>query len=202
MAVPAYPLAHEEDRGDWPAPGEWTYEEYLRLPDDGNRYEVIRGVLYVTAAPRWEHQDAGSELELRFRLFVRKRRLGVVVRAPFDVRLPSGISDPVQPDLVFFRKGNTPRPGSHTFEGVPDMVVEILSPGTYHRDHTVKLPAYEEAGVPECWLVDPGARTVVVYVLAAGRYVELVRGGVGDSVRSSVLPGFRVKVGDLFVVED
>ncbi len=201
MAQPAYKFPTEESGQSWPAQGAWTYGDYLRLPNDGNRYEVIRGVLYVTAAPRWEHQDAGSELETRLRPFVRNRRLGVVVRAPFDVRLPSGISDPVQPDLVFFRKGNAPRRGSHSFEGVPDMVVEILSPGTYHRDHTVKVPAYEEAGVPECWLIDPGARTVVVYVLEDGRYVELVRGGAGDEVWSSVVPGFRVPVEDLFVEE-
>jgi hypothetical protein len=132
MAVPAYPLAHEEDRGDWPAQGEWTYEEYLRLPDDGNRYEVIRGVLYVTAAPGLAHQFAAGEVTRHFVTFVHDNRLGMVFPAPFDVRLPRGIGTPVQPDLVVFLAGNEPRVGP-TMEQVPDLVLEILSPSTRRR---------------------------------------------------------------------
>jgi Uma2 family endonuclease len=198
MAEPAYALPREKDGYDWPAQGEWTYKDYLRLPDDGNRYEVIRGVLYVTASPTWKHQSAGSRFERRLAAFVERRKLGEVGRAPFDVKLPFGIASPVQPDLVFFRKGNTPGLDDNSFEGVPDLVVEILSPRTRRRDLTVKLDAYRDAGVPEYWLVDPAERTVVVYVLEKGRYTELVRGGERDVVWSSFVPGFRIKVRSLF----
>ena len=200
MAEPAYAFPRRKDGRSWPAQGEWTYEDYLRLPDDGNRYEVIRGVLYVSASPFYKHQTAGSELETRFRSFVRRRKLGSIARAPFDIKLPCGIANPVQPDLVFFRTGNTPNPDDGYFEGVPDLVVEILSPRTRHRDRTVKYKAYQDAGVPEYWLIDPDAQTVVVYVLERGKgYVEWVRGGIGDVVWSSVLTGFRLKVSALFV---
>lgn len=199
MTEPAYKLPRETDGQSWPAQGEWTYEDYLRLPEDGNRYEVIRGVLYVSPAPTTEHQYSSNEFAFRLSLFVRENSLGRVFTAPYDIRLPYRISDPVEPDVMFFRRGNEPRRGTACFEGVPDLVAEILSPGTRRRDQTVKLQAYQDAGVPEYWLTDPGARTVVVYVLEKGKYVELVRGGAGDTVWSSVLPGFRVNVTDLFM---
>ena len=199
MAVPAYPLRSEEGRGNWPAQGAWTYEDYLRLPADGHRYEVIRGVLYVTAAPIPRHQFAVLKLGRFFDEFVFDNGLGVVLAAPMDVRLPSGIADPVQPDVVVFLKGNEPRWELSYYQGVPDLVAEVLSPSTRRRDRTIKMDAYRDAGVPEYWLVDPDARTVVVYVLEPGKgYTERCRGGVGETVGSSVLPGFRVEVAGLF----
>lgn len=196
MAVPAYPL---EDRGDGPAPGEWTYEDYLLLPDDGSRYEVIRGVLYVTPAPIPKHQLAVVKLVRFFDEFVSDNDRGVVLTAPLDVRLPFGIADPVQPDVVVFLKGNKPRWEMSYFQGTPDLIVEVLSPSTRKRDRTLKMDAYRDAGVPEYWLVDPDARTVAVFVLEPGTgYTERCRGGVGETVGSSVLPGFRLEVDGLF----
>jgi Uma2 family endonuclease len=201
MAEPAFKLVRGQRDPTWPAPGEWTYEDYCRLPEDGKRYEVIRGFLHVTPSPRAEHQFSLFELSFHLSAFVRERDLGMVLIAPFDIRLPAGLANPVQPDVVFFRKGGEPRRGSGFFAGAPDLVAEILSPGTRRRDRTVKLAAYQEAGVAEYWLLDPQARTVLVHVLGAdGKYAEQARGGVGDAVESSVLPGFRVKVGALFMV--
>jgi Uma2 family endonuclease len=198
MAVPAYPLRSEEGGGNWPAQGAWTYEDYLRLPDDGNRYEVIRGVLYVTAAPSLEHQFAAGQVTRLFVGFVSDNGLGMALPAPFDVRLPHGIGTPVQPDLVVFLAGNEPRVGP-TMEHVPDLVLEILSPSTRRRDLTTKLAAYQDARIPEYWVVDTRDRTVVVFVLEPGKgYTERCRGGVGETVGSSVLPGFRVEVAGLF----
>ena len=199
MTEPAYKLPRETDGQRWPAQGEWTYEDYLRLPEDGNRYEVIRGVLYVTPSPTTEHQFSSSMFTFSLTQFVRDNGLGMVFSAPYDIRLPSRIADPLEPDVMFFRKGNEPRRGTACFEGAPDLVAEVLSPGTHNRDRTVKLKAYQDAGVPEYWLLDPAARTVIVNVLEKGKYVELVRGGAGDTVWSSVLPGFRVNVTDLFM---
>lgn len=199
MAEPAYRTSSKHNGGEWPAPGEWTYEDYLRLPDDGNRYEVIRGFLYVTAAPLPKHQFAVLRLGRFFDEFVSSRDLGVVLTAPLDVKLPLGLAAPVQPDVVVFRKGNEPGWDASLFEGVPDLVVEVLSPSTRRRDRTVKLQAYQEAGVPEYWMVDLDARTVVVYGLEPGTgYTEACRGGVGETVGSSVLSGFRLEVAGLF----
>jgi len=200
MAQPAFPLSPEDAGRTWPVQGQWTYDDYLRLPDDGRRYEVIHGLLYVTPAPNYDHQFSVSQ---SFRLlgnFVHEGRLGIVLTSPFDVRLP-GIASPVQPDLVFFRTGNQPRKGAGSFEGVPDLVVEVLSPATRRLDQDVKLAAYRDAGVPEYWLIDPRMEWVLVYLLSADRrrYVEHARGNKGDVIASAVLPGFRLAVSDLFL---
>lgn len=198
MALPAYALP-ESEAARWPAQGEWTWEDYLRLPDDGNRYEIIEGVLYVTAAPIYDHQFSVFALAGELRAFVHPRGLGVVLGAPFDVRLP-GVAAPVQPDVVFFRTGNTPVAGDKSFIGVPDLIVEVLSPRTSRVDQHVKLAAYEKAGVPEYWLADPKTRSLTVYTLNAktGDYEELGRFGPKDSVRSAVLAGFETSVAPLF----
>lgn len=198
MAEPALPLASFDNRQGWPAQGEWTYEDYLRLPDDGQRYEVIRGVLYVAPAPNYDHQLAHSQLFRALSNHIAENNLGVLLSAPFDVLLPEGIASPVEPDLLFIREENRPRRGDKNFQGVPDLVVEILSPTTRSYDRKTKLAAYRDAGVPEFWLVDPQTLSVVVHGWKDGQFTELERGGEGDEVGSIVLAGFRIKVGELF----
>jgi Uma2 family endonuclease len=205
MSEPAYTLSfpEEHDGHDWPAPGEWTYQDYLRIPrgaDDGRRFEVIRGVLYVTATPTWPHQHAVWELGYLLQEFVRKHGLGTVAGAPFDILLPDRIADPVQPDLFYFRVGNEPSPEDGRYFGVPDFIAEVLSPSTHRRDRKAKLEAYRDAGVPEYWVIDPQARTVVVYGLNEDRtrYVELARGKAGERVGSAILAGLIVEASDLF----
>lgn len=201
MTEPAYPWnAPANDDGQlWPGPGHWTFEDYLRLPDDGQRYEVLRGNLYVTPAPAYDHQFSVSRLNLFLGGLALAQDLGVVLVAPFDVRLPQRLADPVEPDLVFFRKGNEPQSGDKQFTGVPDLVVEVLSPRTRRTDQGTKLAIYQEAGIPEYWLVDPLSRTVVIYRLDEARvYEEWARAGEGKTVSSEVLPGLRVVVSKVF----
>lgn len=198
MAEPALPLATLEDGQGWPAQGEWTYEDYLRLPDDGRRYEVIRGVLYVAPAPNYDHQLAHWRLLHALSNHVVERQLGVLLSAPFDVILPDGIATPVEPDILFIQEENRPRRGDKNFQGVPDVVVEILSPSTRTYDRKTKLAAYRDAGIPEFWLVDPQTLSVVIYGWKEGQFTEVERGGEGDEIGSIVLPGFRVQVGQLF----
>src|SRR4051812_22762087 len=108
MGEPAHPLTFpwSDDDRPWPPQGQWTYDDYARLPDDGNRYEVIRGNLYVTPAPNFDHQYVISQLSRFLGNFGAETGLGFVLGAPFDVLLPDGIATPVQPDLVFFLRGN------------------------------------------------------------------------------------------------
>jgi Uma2 family endonuclease len=202
MSEPAYPLVlpeGEEDRA-WPAQGAWTYDDYCRLPDDGRRYEVIRGHLYVSSAPSVEHQRAVQRVNLSLALFVLNEDLGEVLTSPLDVLLPREIASPVQPDIVFFRKGNEAPPGALNYRGVPDLIVEVLSPGTRRLDTQIKLPAFRDAGVPEVWHVDPQSREITVYGLSDDRtrYVELCRSRVGEAVFSRVLPGLELEVGKIF----
>lgn len=200
MAEPAYSLVLPEGEGQpWPVQGAWTYEDYLRLPDDGHRYEVIRGHLYVSPTPIYDHQFAVMQLILLLGTFVQENGLGVLLGAPFDIRLPRGIGNPVAPDVLFIRSGNEPRSGDKFFAGTPDLIVEVLSPSTQKVDRTVKLDAYRDAGVPEYWLVDPRARTVLIHRLAEdGKRFEHGKGGEGDTVASALLPGFQLQVSRLF----
>lgn len=203
MAEPAFRLIlpDRDDGRAWPAQGEWTYEDYLRLPDDGQRYEVIRGHLYVAPAPTYDHQFTLTRCITLFDSFVSSRELGEVLVSPFDILLPGGLGSPVEPDLICFRAGNQPRRGDKNFLGIPDLVLEVLSPGTRNRDRGVKFRTYQEAGIPEYWIVDPSTRTVVVHALGAAKsYKVLCRGRTGEAVWSTVLPGFRLDVGVLFPV--
>lgn len=205
MSEPAYPLTLPESGGPaWPAQGRWTYEDYLRLPQDGRRYEVIRGFLYVTPAPSFDHQYAVLQAGTLLNLFVRRHRLGVVLTAPFDIRLPDGIANPVQPDIVVILQDRRPRSGDLRFDGVPDLVVEVLSRGNWRFDRTIKLKAYHDAGVPEVWLVDPLTRQVEVFGLAPGRpeYVLRERRGVGETVGSAVLMELQLEVAELFPTDE
>ncbi len=199
MAEPAYALPEPAQESCWPAPGQWTWEDYLRLPDDGQRYEIIEGALYVSPAPTFDHQFSLFELAFLMARFVKAHDLGLILVAPFDVRLP-GVADPVEPDLLFFRTGNQPQAGDKYFEGVPDLIVEILSPGTRRIDQHIKFGAYEKAGVPEYWLVDPKSRSITVYHFSTQRreYDELGRFGSGETVRSRLLEDFEVTVAALF----
>jgi Uma2 family endonuclease len=132
----------------WPPPGQWTYEDYLRLPDDGQRYEIIEGVLYVTNAPGFDHQFTVTELVGELRNFVKACKLGVVLTAPFEVHL-SEKSRPVQPDLLFIKQERMPDLEAKFFSGRPDLIAEVLSPSSVRTDRTIKFDAYEEAGMPE-----------------------------------------------------
>jgi len=150
--------------------------------------------------PRLIHQFVASRLSQLMGLFALDRRLGVVLTAPLDVLLP-GVASPVQPDVVFLKSENLPDlEEALNFEGVPDLVVEVLSPGNPSLDLDVKLRAYEEAGVAEYWIVDPKLRNVVLHRLGTGRsgYRRLGPFRSGEVVRSAVLSGFELKVEDLF----
>jgi Uma2 family endonuclease len=184
---------------DWPAQGEWTYEDYSRLPDDGRRYEIIEGVLYVTAAPNFDHQYTVGEIFAALRTYVREHQLGIVISAPFEVHLPD-IARPVQPDVLFVDARRAPRPGAADFTGAPDLIVEVLSQSTARTDRLVKFGAYERAGVREYWLADPRTRSVEVYTLSEdGTYEMAGQYTPGETVTSTVLSDLALPVDDLFV---
>lgn len=198
--APPFLLPAERER-PWPPQGRWTYDDFLRLPDDGRRYEIIEGVLYVANAPSYEHQFTVGELLGELRAFVKARQLGVVLTAPFEVHLPGGIANPVQPDVLFIAAERQPRLGDQIFEGAPDLIVEVMSPGSVRLDRFVKFGAYERAGVREYWLADTKTRTVEVYSLPVNgaEYVLLGQFGPGEKFQSSALAGLEIAVAGLFV---
>ncbi len=203
LKVTAPPIASPEplelpaQGGPWPAQGNWTYEDYLRLPDDEYCYEIISGVLYMAPAPVFKHQYIVGELFVALRTYVRQNELGLVLPAPFEVHLPD-IARPVQPDLLFIRAERRPSPEAKFFEGAPDLVVEVLSPSTARKDRMVKFWAYERAGVEEYWIVDPRVRSVEVYVLTESVYTLHGQYLAEDILSSPTFPDLALPVQDLF----
>ncbi len=183
----------------WPQQGEWTYEDYLRLPDDGRRYEIIFGVLYVNAAPNVDHQYAVSQINYALTSYVRDNQLGYVFTSPIEVHLKS-IAHPVEPDILFITPNKLPPKGSQALIHPPDLIVEVLSPSTRRKDMSTKLDAYELSGVREYWIVDPRIESVTVYTLPEGgrEYVELDMFVGNSQITSHVLPDLQFHVSDIF----
>lgn len=212
MAVPAVLLPEEALANESQAPprqGEWTWDDYCRLPDDGRRYEIIRGALYVSPAPIVLHQYVVSRLNLALLNYAESHG-GLVLGAPLDVILgdpKTPIAGPVQPDLAFWSADNLPDLDASRVERAPDLVVEVLSPSTARLDQHVKFSAYEDAGVREYWIVDPKARTVALNRLVdgpqddpdgGGWYEEAQRALGDEAVESNVLPHLELTADDLF----
>lgn len=181
----------------WPAQGAWTYEDYLKLPDDERRFEIIEGVLYVTNAPNIDHQFIVSELIQQIGSFARQHQMGYVISAPFEIHL-SETTRPVLPDLIFIRAEKWPGAEASFFQGPPDLLVEVLSPSTRRTDQVVKFSVYEQAGVPEYWIVDPKTRSVQVFVLSGREYA--LRGDYlgEEAITSAVLAGLQITARTLF----
>jgi len=145
-----------------PAARPWTYEEFARLPDDGQRYEVIGGELFVTPTPRAIHQKILMRLGAALEVFAVEHGVGELF-GPLDVLF--GEEDYLAPDLVFVRHDRLDMVTDRGAEGPPDLVVEVLSPKTAIRDRGIKRVRYAHFGVPEYWIVDPTRQWIEVYRL-------------------------------------
>ena len=182
----------------WPPPqGEWTYEDYARLPDNGFRYEVIRGELYMSPAPSVSHQRTVTAFIHHLTNHLNQYQVGECFTSPIDVNLPD-LTSPVQPDVVFVSNDKADIIQENTIEGAPDLVIEVLSPGTARYDRKTKFETYAQAGVNEYWLADPNSFIIEVYVLRGQAYALLDKFGREDEARSEVLSGFVVPVKDIF----
>ena len=151
----------------------YTYGDYRSWPEDV-RYELIDGIAWLMApAPGRRHQELVGEIFFQARQALEGKPCRVYV-APFDVRLPKGdeaddtVDTVVQPDVLVVCDPD--KLDDAGLRGAPDWVVEVLSPATAAHDQTLKLAAYERAGVPEVWLIHPGDRTLTRYRLVDGRY--------------------------------
>ena len=131
----------------WPPPqGEWAYEDYTRLPDNGMRYEVIQGELYISPAPNPKHQRIIAALYGYLWDYLKNQPVGELFFAPIDVKLPN-LATPVQPDLLFIASERSSIVKEKFIEGVPDLIIEVLSPTNPEHDRTTKFSAYALAGV-------------------------------------------------------
>ena len=138
--------------------GEWTAEMARALPDDGQRYEVLDGELFVTPAPALLHQRALRELYDRLKPYVKAHRIGELLWSPADIEFsPKRL---VQPDL--FVVPEEPGIRRATWRDVKSLLlaVEALSPTTARADRIRKRQIYQDERVPEYWIIDLDARVI------------------------------------------
>jgi Uma2 family endonuclease len=174
-----------------------TYEDLETIPQEheGDRHELIDGELVVTPVPIPDHQIISINIVYELERHVREQRLGQVLHAPTGVRLtPDNL---LIPDIIFIARDRLHVIGPRTVDAAPDLVVEILSPGTRERDLTVKRALYARFGVQEYWIVDPDARTVTVLALAGDRFVPVPH-AEGGAIVSRMMPGLELTLEDVF----
>ena len=166
----------------------FTYEDFLNFPDDGKRHEIIDGEHYVTPSPNTSHQTIVGNLYAAIRAFLNVHPLGAVFVAPFDVVFSVS------------RERRSVVTDAHV-EGSPDVVVEVLSPGTRKTDEVTKRKLFERFDVHEYWIVDPELETIKLYrrnedgTFARAAELALER---GDELTTPVLPQFRVPLAEVF----
>lgn len=145
----------------------FTTDDLAHLPDDGKRYELFDGELIVSPAPVPKHQLTSSRCH-GFLLQAEYAGFGLVMAAPIEVHFDRLRA--AQPDLIFITQKRLPIIGEKVITGAPDLIVEILSPGSRRADLGWKRTLYAQGGVPFYWVLDPVARTVRPFRLDQGAY--------------------------------
>jgi Uma2 family endonuclease len=174
-----------------------TYEDYEAFPDDGNRYEIIDGEVFVTAAPSIPHQRAVTRLTRFLDEHVEQRNLGEVYPSPLAVALSP--SDIFEPDVVYISHARSAMIDDRSImRGAPDLCIEVASESTRKRDRTVKFERYAHFRVPEFWIVDTDAKTVAVFILERDAYTLLAIAQGDDHIASRVLPDLERRASVLF----
>jgi len=173
------------------APRRMTYEEFLAWTDEDTLAEWVDGEVVMTSPAGDQHQDICGFLGAILRAFVETHQLGVVRVAPFQMRLARSGREP---DVLFLAREHLQQLKKTYLDGPADLVVEILSPESAMRDRGQKFYEYEEAGIPEYWLIDPDRARVEFYQLdTQGRYA-VVAPDEKRVYRSQALPDFWLDV--------
>jgi Uma2 family endonuclease len=170
-----------------PPAGRITYEEFLDWCDEDTLAEWVDGEVIVTSPASLAHQDLADFLTALLRIIVQRSRLGRVVSAPFQMRLVT-VARGREPGVLFVATGHLDRLHHTYLDGPADLVIEVTSPESFARDRGDKFIEYEQAAVPEYWLLDPDRRQAEFYQLdAAGRY-RLVPADAKGTYQSRAIP--------------
>ena len=170
------------------------YDDYLRLPDDGKRYEILDGELYVTPAPSQIHQRVSKRLQRKLEDYFEARGLGEVFNAPIDMIL--GRHDVAQPDiLVVTDPGQISGRG---IEGAPLLVVEVLSLSTRRHDRELKMRRYAALAIPHYWIVDPVGKSIVCHRLERDAYRQTLTGEGDTQLGPPDWPDLTIPLADLW----
>jgi Uma2 family endonuclease len=166
----------------------WTYDQMLaELPESNLPMELWDGELLMSPTPTPSHQTIVMRFTLLLDQFVRGEKAGKVFVSPLDVVLSQ--HRVVQPDVFFIAKSNEAIIQDR-IRGVPDLAVEVISPGTWKRDRVEKKALYEQVGIAEYWIVDPESRSIEVFALVKGVYQLHSRAAEAEAAKSKLLAGF------------
>ena len=177
------------------SPRLWTYEEMVaELPETNQPVELWNGEIIKSPAPHPDHQTIVLNFAASLREFVVAGRLGKVFVSPVDVVLtPHRV---VQPDVLFIEKTRLNIVGS-CIGGAPELVMEVISAGSWHRDRIEKKALYEQAGVAEYWIIDPDAQTIEVFALIKGVYQMHSKATGKNLAKSKLLAGSKTTFAEL-----
>jgi Uma2 family endonuclease len=173
-----------------------SYADLERAPEDGRRYELYDGEVYVVPAPMPRHQRVQIRIVEWLDEYAESVG-GFVADAPIDIVFSE--YDVLQPDVIFFQPTRVHLIDlDRAIRHAPDLCVEILSPSTEATDRGRKLQMFARYGVPEYWIVDPLNEAIEVHRLEAGTYGLVQRATGDDEVRSPVLPGAALRARSIF----
>ncbi|MBE0479245.1 Uma2 family endonuclease [Candidatus Aerophobetes bacterium] len=174
----------------------WTYEDYVKIPEDRVTHQIIGGKLFMTPAPSSYHQKVSRNLEFAIWSYVKENNLGEVFDAPIDVVFSS--VNVVQPDIVFISKDRLKILEERGIFGAPDLVVEIISPGTSELDVKLKKQLYQRFGVREYWIVYPEEKKVEVFKLKGGSFKGEGTFLKEDTLAPELFPGLKINLNEIF----
>jgi Uma2 family endonuclease len=177
-----------------PLKAKLDYDDYAGIPPDRNRYEILDGELYVTPAPTPLHQRASKRLQRQLEDYFEARGLGEVFNAPIDLIVTQ--HDIAQPDLVVVT--DPPQVSARGIEGVPALVVEVLSPSTRTHDRLVKARRYAALRIRRYWILDPEDRRLECYRLEGERYVEATTAEGDATLDLPEWPDLTIRLADLW----
>ena len=177
-----------------------TYEEYLDTPEIEGRFDIVDGEMIMAPSPIPDHQITSSEFFLILHQFIIERNLGKLLFAPLDIVIRRAPLRTRQLDLLLLSNESFARIDRRKpIEEAPELAIEILSPSNTRRRVQDALADYAAIGVRECWLVSIRTRTIEVLTLVNGEWHQLALLRAGDRMRSDVLAGLDVEVGQFFV---
>lgn len=176
----------------------WSMFREMELADnDPFIYELFEGEIMKRAAPSLMHQAVSRELLTEMTIFLRKNPIGSIFSAPVDLNLDE--YNGFQPDLAFISNERSflIEDGDY-IHGAPDMVVEIISPGSIKKDRVIKKDLCERFAIREYWLVDPLNKSIEIYTMQADKYVLHDLQEIRSKISSTVLTGFELDLTHIF----
>jgi Uma2 family endonuclease len=184
-----------------PAPRPWRYADLVALPEDQLRHELIDGEHVVTPSPAIPHQVILWNLTALLAPYLRANPVGTALAGPVDIKF--SMSTVLVPDLVYFTADRFARVVNEKHAtAAPDLVIEILSPGTRRRDRGRKRAVYDREGVQEYWTVDPDAQSITVlrrpHASGGLTDVSTATAAAAEVLASPLFPGLRISLREVF----